>query len=146
MPAALVFPFTGGAATAPALVQPAVPATTVQAQNVNAYPVQVVIGANGATISNVSVNGVTAGTAAGTYVVPAFGFISIAYTVATPTWAWTNAAPGAVPVNGELATWNGSTTLTNTVASGGAFLASFAGQCYANLNTPLPGWLSGQPV
>jgi hypothetical protein len=127
---------------APAPAAPAVPATTVAAQNANAYPVQVVIGANGATISNVSVNGVTAGTAAGTYTVPAYGSISIAYTVATPTWAWS-----AAGVSGGLATWNtGASTLTDTVAAGGAFLASFAGQCYANLNTPLPGWLSGQPV
>jgi hypothetical protein len=42
------------------------------------------------------------------------------------------------------ATWNG-TTLTDTVTAGGAVLATFAGQCYANLNTPLPGWPSGQP-
>jgi hypothetical protein len=68
--------------------QPAVPATTVAAQNVNSYPVQVVIAANGATITNVSVNGVTVGTAAGTYVVPAYGSISIAYAVAVPTWVW----------------------------------------------------------
>jgi hypothetical protein len=143
MPPTQVIPFTGpGPAASPA--QPAVPATTVQAQNVNAYPVQVVIGANGATISNVSVNGVTAGTAAWTYIVPAFGFISIAYTVATPTWVWSNAAPGAVPVGGDSATWNtGTSTLTDTVTSSGAFQASFAGQAYAFLNTPLQGWASG---
>lgn len=73
--------------------QPAVAATGVAVQNVNGYPVQVVISANGATITNVSVNGVTVGTAAGTYTVPAFGAISIAYTVATPTWVWSY-APG----------------------------------------------------
>jgi hypothetical protein len=66
-------------------------ATGVAQQNVNTYPVQVVIGANGATITNVSVNGITVGTAAGTYTVPAFGAISVTYSVATPTWAWTNA-------------------------------------------------------
>lgn len=68
---------------------PATPATGVAVQNPYAVPVRVVIGANGATITNVSVNGTTVGTAAGTYTVPAGGTISIAYTVATPTMVWT---------------------------------------------------------
>jgi hypothetical protein len=72
-------------------------ATGVAQQNTNTYPVQVVISANGATITNVSVNGITVGTAAGTYTVPAFGSISVAYTVATPTWVWTNAGGLYVP-------------------------------------------------
>lgn len=76
--------------------QPAVPATGVAQQNLNAFPVQVVISPNGATITNVSVNGITVGTAAGTYAVPAFGAISIAYSVATPTWVWSNANPAPV--------------------------------------------------
>lgn len=76
--------------------QPAVPATGVAQQNLNNYPVQVVISANGATITNVSVNGITVGTAAGTYVVPAQGSISIAYTVATPTWVWSYAGPNVL--------------------------------------------------
>jgi hypothetical protein len=75
----------------PAPSQPAVPATGVAQQNANSYPVSVVIGANGATITNVSVNGITVGAAAGTYAVPAFGSISIAYAVATPTWVWSYA-------------------------------------------------------
>jgi len=78
--------------TQPAPTTPAVPATGVAAQNPNSYPVEVVISANGATITNVSVNGITVGTAAGTYYVPAYGSISIAYSVATPTWAWSNPA------------------------------------------------------
>jgi hypothetical protein len=122
---------------------PAVPATGVAAQNLNAYPVSVVIGANGATITNVSVNGVTVGTAAGTYLVPAGGSISIAYSVATPTWAWSNASGAGVPAT---ATWNsGTAALTDTVTAGGAFLSSFAGQAYASLNVPLPGWPYGAP-
>lgn len=80
--------------------QPAVPATGVAQQNVNNYAVQVVISANGATISNVSVNGVTVGTAAGTYAVPAFGSISIAYTVATPTWVWSYTGPQLTAASG----------------------------------------------
>jgi hypothetical protein len=69
-----------------------VSATGVAQQNVNSYPVQVVIAANGATITNVTVNGITVGTAAGTYTVPAYGSISVAYSVAVPTWIWTNAS------------------------------------------------------
>jgi hypothetical protein len=85
-------------ASTPVPVTPAVPATGVAQENVNPYPVQVVIGANGATITNVSVNGVTVGTGAGTYVVPAFGEISIAYSVATPVWTWTDATPSNITV------------------------------------------------
>ena len=66
-------------------------ATGVAQQNVNSYPVQVVIGANGATITAVVVNGITVGVAAGTYTVPAYGAISVSYTVSTPTWVWSNA-------------------------------------------------------
>lgn len=67
---------------------PAVPASTVAKQNPYNFPVQVVITAG--TITAVVVNGVTVGTAAGTYYVPAFGSISTTNSVA-PTWAWTDA-------------------------------------------------------
>jgi hypothetical protein len=67
-------------------------ASGVAQQNVNSYAVQVVISANGATISNVVVNGISVGTSAGTYIVPAYGAISVTYTVATPTWVWSNPA------------------------------------------------------
>jgi hypothetical protein len=80
----------GVVTSSPAAIQPAVPATGVAVQNTNQFPVQVVISPNGATITNVTVNGLTVGTTAGTYTVPANGTISIAYTVATPTWVWTN--------------------------------------------------------
>jgi hypothetical protein len=80
------WPFT---LAAPALAAaPAFPAATVAVTNPYATPVAAAITANGATITNVSVNAVTAGTAAGTYVIPAGGTISCAYTVATPTWTW----------------------------------------------------------
>jgi hypothetical protein len=85
------------------LTPPAVPATTVPAQNVNNYPVTVVIGANGATITAVTVNGVVVGTAAGTYAVPPYGSISITYTVATPTWTWTGTTtPLGVRISHEV--------------------------------------------
>lgn len=70
-----------------AITTPPVPASTVAQQNTNQFAVQVVISAG--TITNVSVNGITVGTAAGTYTVPANGAISITYSVA-PTWAWTS--------------------------------------------------------
>ena len=78
----------------PAVLTPAVPATTVAATNSNNFPVQVVITANGATISAINVNGSSVGTAALTYVVPAGGTISISYTVATPLWVWSGLAYG----------------------------------------------------
>ena len=69
----------------PTPAQPAVPASTVAVQNTNSYPVSVVI--SGGTITAVVVNGITVGTAAGTYLVPSGGAISITYSVA-PTWVW----------------------------------------------------------
>lgn len=81
-----------------AVTSPAVPATGVAQQNPTGQPVQVVISPNGATITNVTVNGVTVGTAAGTYYVPAYGSISIAYSVATPTWVWTGTQGQGQPV------------------------------------------------
>lgn len=78
----------------PVISTPAVPATTVTATNSNAFPVQVVIAANGATISAVTVAGSSVGSAAGTYVVPAGATIAISYTVATPTWTWSALVAG----------------------------------------------------
>ena len=80
------WPFT---LAAPVLsAAPAFPLTTVAVANPYATPIAAAIAANGATITNVSVSGTTAGTGAGTYIVPVGGTISAAYTVATPTWTW----------------------------------------------------------
>jgi len=111
------------------ITPPTVPATGVAAQNTTGFPVSVVIGANGATITNVSVNGVTVGTAAGTYVVPAFGSISIAYTVATPTWTWTeigvpSTAPSGVRISREV----------STLAAGGGALLLTTNDSYQKLD------------
>ena len=84
------------------LAAPAVPATTVAAVNNYHGTVDVAISLNGSTITNVSVNGVTVGTTAGTYSVPAHGSISIAYSVATPTWVWTGSVALEVNSNGTL--------------------------------------------
>ena len=46
----------------------------------------------------------------------------------------------------DTVTWAPATfTLTDTVTSGGAFIASFAGQAYNLLTTPLPGSQYGNP-
>jgi hypothetical protein len=64
---------------------PAVPASTVGQQNMSSQPAVVVI--SGGTITQVTVNGITAGTGPGTYIVPVGAVIAITYSVA-PTWAW----------------------------------------------------------
>jgi hypothetical protein len=64
---------------------PSVPASTVNATNTNAYAVAVTI--SGGTLTFVFVGGVQVGTAAGVYMVPAGGTISVTYSVA-PTWTW----------------------------------------------------------
>lgn len=66
-------------------VTPAVPGSTTPVTNTATLPAQVVI--TGGTMTNVSVNGVTVGTGAGTYTVPAGGTITMTYSVA-PTWTW----------------------------------------------------------
>jgi hypothetical protein len=42
--------------------------------------------------------------------------------------AWSFPSPSTGP---DTATWDGTSKLTNTVTSGGAFLSSFAGQALA---------------
>ena len=105
---------------------PAVPASTVAVQNPATYPVTVVI--TGGTMTAVIVNGVTVGTGAGTYTVPAAGAISMTYSVA-PTWAWSNPAGPALPI--VSATWDGAATPTLTVAEGGVTAVTYSGQANA---------------
>ena len=69
--------------------KPAVPATNVPVTNTSPYTMSVEINANGATITNVKVDGVTIGNRiTGSFRVRSGSTISIAYTVATPTWQW----------------------------------------------------------
>jgi hypothetical protein len=83
----------------PVVATPAVAATTVPVTNANSFPVAVTVAANGATISAISVNGTGQGTSTTTiYFVPAGGTITLAYTVATPTWSW---APAVAGVSGN---------------------------------------------
>jgi hypothetical protein len=69
----------------PAVATPGVPGSGTPVVSTFNYTVRVTI--TGGTMSNVVVNGVSVGTGAGTYVVPAFGSITLTYTVA-PTWNW----------------------------------------------------------
>jgi hypothetical protein len=77
----------------PTVSQPAVPASTVAQQNTNGFPVKVVI--SGGTATSTSVNGVVVGAGDGTFTVPAFGSISVTYSVA-PTWVWSYAGIGTI--------------------------------------------------
>jgi hypothetical protein len=74
-----------------AVATPSVPLSTVAVQNPNPFPVTVVV--TGGTMTAVIVGGVTVGTGAGTYVVPAASTISMTYSAA-PTWAWSGAESG----------------------------------------------------
>jgi hypothetical protein len=71
----------------------------------------------GGTMTNVSVNGVTAGAGAGNYMLPPGGSITMTYSVA-PTWTWNNPidlaeTPGYYAMNtgAESAPWSPYTTL-----------------------------------
>jgi hypothetical protein len=107
---------TGGATPAPS--QPAVPASTVAQQNVNSYPVQVVI--SGGTATSTSVNGIVVGAGDGTFVVPAYGSISVTYSVA-PTWVW-SAATGST-LAPTVAAFMGENSTTAPIGSGAGILA-----------------------
>ena len=65
---------------------PSIPASTTPVTNTSPLPATVVI--SGGTLTNVSVNGVTAGAGDGTYTVPSGGTIAMTYSAA-PTWTWT---------------------------------------------------------
>lgn len=65
---------------------PSVPASGTPVTNTSPLTATVVI--SGGTMSNVVVGGVSVGTGAGTYTVPAGQSITLTYTVA-PTWTWT---------------------------------------------------------
>lgn len=78
-------------------------ATTVASPNPNPVPVSVTI--SGGTVTVIAVNGVSTGQTSGTFTVPAFGSITITYSVA-PTFAMADVPPGSWPattVGGFLA-------------------------------------------
>lgn len=54
---------------------------------ISTYNQYILVTITGGTMSNVSINGQTVGTGAGTYLLPPLGSITLTYTVA-PTWSW----------------------------------------------------------
>lgn len=67
-------------------VTPAVPASLAVVTNAARLPATVVI--TGGNVTDVEINGASAGAGAGTYTVPGNGTIALTYTVA-PAWTWT---------------------------------------------------------
>lgn len=95
---------------------PAIPASTVAQANTTEEDVLVVI--TGGTMTNVSINGATVGTGAGTYLLPPGGSITMTYSVA-PTWTWqTVVANPAIPASGT-ALANPTGEDVNVTVSGG---------------------------
>ena len=98
---------------------PGFPGSNTPVTNTNKWAVFVTI--TGGTLTNVLVNGVSAGTTAGTYVVPASQTIAITYSVA-PTWAWAGVltehnALSILPRSDTIATYMRGTALGNPAAS-----------------------------
>jgi hypothetical protein len=80
------WPFT--LAAPPLSAAPTFPLTTVVVANPYPTVIAATITLNGATITGFYVNGVSTGTTAGAYLIPAGGTFSATYTVASPTWTW----------------------------------------------------------
>lgn len=102
-----------------AVVSPGVPSTTVPL--VSTYNFPVLVNVIGGTVTNVAVNGSNVGSGDGTYLLPAFGTITLTYSSA-PTWAWTavgtehNSLSG-LPRTDVIATYLRGTAVLNPAAS-----------------------------
>jgi hypothetical protein len=85
-----------------AVVTPAVPASTVPVvNNTGQYVACAIVGG---TMTNVSINGVTAGTGAGNYSLPPGASLTMTYTVAPTSMTWT--APPATSYTPGYSTEN----------------------------------------
>jgi hypothetical protein len=94
---------------------PAVPASGVPVFNNNNQAVIVTV--TGGTVTAIAVNGVTTGATTGPITVPAFGWITLTYSVA-PTWAWAGTTGSAVAdIYAGTAADPSSPTLDNVIAS-----------------------------
>lgn len=103
---------------ASAVSTPGVPSTTVAYVSTYANPVVVTV--SGGTVTNVKVNGVTVGSGDGSYLLPAFGSITLTYT-GSPTWTWTKVggshnALSPLPRTDSLITYARGTTAGNAAA------------------------------
>lgn len=102
-----------------AIVAPSVPATTVAQKSTFLVPVLVTV--IGGTVTNVNINGSTAGTGDGTYLLPALGTITLTFSAA-PTWTWTavgteHDALSPLPRTDVIASYLQGTTLLNPAFS-----------------------------
>jgi hypothetical protein len=84
---------TGGEANTP-VTAPAVPSSTVAADNATGVTVAVTV--TGGTVTVIAVNGTATGLTSGTVIVPYPGTITLTYSAA-PTWAW---SPAELPQSG----------------------------------------------
>ena len=84
---------TGGEADTP-VTPPAVPSSTVAADNGTGVTVAVTV--TGGTVTVIAVSGTATGLTSGTVIVPYPGTITLTYSAA-PTWAW---APAELPQSG----------------------------------------------
>jgi hypothetical protein len=87
---------SGGNVTTASVALPGFPSIVTSGtaiQNPNAFPVSVVLA--GFTATQVFVNGILVGASNGTYIVPAFGSLSVTFTVVGTTTASTIASTGA---------------------------------------------------
>lgn len=115
---------------------PAVPASTTPVTNTSPLPATVVISAG--TLTNVSINGATAGTGDGTYTVPSGGTISITYSVA-PTWTWTLQTPFGAQAYLQVFGFTGTdATVKLQDSADGTTFADIASGAFTQITTTSP--------
>lgn len=137
-----------GAANTP-VAAPAVPASTVAADNGAGIPVAVTVA--GGTVTVIAVNGTATGLTSGTVVVPYPGTITLTYSAA-PAWAW---APAVLPASGSSSmtaqvsaaappTGQAGTIPQTTFLAGTPLYLDTAGQLYAAIGAGnLRAWIDG---
>ncbi len=122
---------------------PSFPASTTPVTNTSPLPATVVV--SGGTVSNVSVNGVTAGAGDGTYVVPPGQAIAVTYTSTAPTWTWTLQSAFGAQAYLQLTSFTGTSVTvavqdsadnsTFTAVTGLTFTAVTAAPAWQRLST-----------
>jgi hypothetical protein len=118
------------------LVTPAVPASGTPQANASPLPVQVVI--TGGTMTNVVINGVSVGTGAGTYTLPAGQSITLTYTVA-PTWTWAAQTTSGAQAYLQVTAFTGTdVTVAIQDSADGVTFANVSGLSFAQ-TTSAPG-------
>jgi hypothetical protein len=115
---------------------PSVPASGTPVANTSPMPVTVVI--SGGTMTNVVINGVSVGTGAGTYTLPAGASITLTYTVA-PTWAWTvTTAFGAQMYLQVMAFTGTDATVTVQDSADNSTFSNIASGSFAQITSSTP--------